>query len=174
MLKTFIPSFDDVRAVLGVSDEELSDETLSLNLYKVALTEAYEDVSSTLLDLVVELQTKEALVKEDPTATNMTRPEKRLLGLSSVYATYVVAVEAASSMPMFAAQTISDGKAEGSRFAGAYQSTLQDAKAQLEDYRNRLQNLLTESFNGQAVTATIYTPFSRATLSIDPVTNENM
>ena len=48
-------SYDEVRAALGVSAEELEDETLQLDFYSISLTAELEDIADTLVSGVLDV-----------------------------------------------------------------------------------------------------------------------
>lgn len=162
----FLPSFDDVRAVLGVSDDELSDETLGLFVYQHALEEAYDSLSEEVIPLY------DSIVEKIEAKQLVTRNERKAKGLMEVYGIYVVADKAASALPMFAAQSITDGKAEGRRFDEAYAQVLKDLRAEKATYMEKLKEVLVTLGITIEEEAPYVFPFGRATLDIDPVTNE--
>jgi hypothetical protein len=130
MLITDYTTYDEIRATLGVSDEELEDETLALNLYNDALLVELEGVSLTLPD-TYELKR----VLATPTAA-----ETRFLAASRLFATYAVAKQLTGSLPLFSPKDISDGKASTARYtADPYKAVIAAINQQYDRFKKRLQ-----------------------------------
>lgn len=158
MLTTYT-TYADIRAVLGVSDEDLDDATLSLQLYDDYLTQELEDVS---LDLPGIYATKKAL--STPTAT-----ELRFLTACNLFSTFAVAKQLTAALPLFATKTVTDGKAATGRFDNPYRDTIKNVTEQFERMRNRLVAALAAvGTTSTAVTARVY--LSVASPSSDPIT----
>lgn len=94
-------SYDSVRAVLGVSPEEVEDATLDLPLYEVLLKEDLLDLSST-----IDADYNTAKELASPTAI-----ETRFVQVMQTYASYQIAYTLLGAAPMFAPKDIKDGKA---------------------------------------------------------------
>ncbi len=170
MISTYTPN-DDIRAVLGVDEPELTDETLALAVYDLQLQDALSDVYEELEEVYVELTDKKKANELDP-ATNpaLTKKERKVLGLTQVLSTYLVASFVAPSMPMFALKRETDGKAEGDRFPNAYEKILAEVESQVLSLTDKLVDALGEI--GEVVPqapATVYI-IGTAGLGIDPVT----
>ena len=153
-------SFDDIRAVLGVSTEELEDVTLSLDLYSNYLQMELEDVDLTLPDTYV-------TVKALPLP--ITAVQERFLQSVRLYATYSVAKHLTASLPLFSAKSVADGKATVQRFDNPYKDTIAEVVRQCDKMRTRLIAALTAIGSTQAAATTLnYVTVS--TPSTDPVT----
>lgn len=126
----------DVRAVLGVSDNELEDSIMELDVYSFNLNSELRGVHSTFM-------TKHAEVKAVEEATR-TDSQKEFMEATLLFSTYAVAKQLTSSLPMFAPKDIADSKALAGRFSDSpYRDT---AKKVCEGYdlnRGRLQAALT-------------------------------
>lgn len=130
---TTYTTYADIRAALGVSDEDLEDETLALSLYADSLTQDLEDIALTLPDTI-------ATTKANVTPTDN---EVRFLTAARLFATYAVAKQLTAALPLFAAQQVSDSKATVQRFDNPYRDTIKQVVDQYERTRNRLMASLT-------------------------------
>lgn len=158
MLTTYT-TYADIRAVLGVSDEDLDDTTLALQLYDDYLTQELEDIALTLPATYVTLKGVAT-----PTVTEM-----RFLTACNLFATFSVAKQLTAALPLFAAKTVTDGKAATGRFDNPYRDVIKNVTEQTEKMRNRLvAALLAVGTASTATTARVY--FSVASPSSDPVT----
>lgn len=154
-------SFDDVRAALGVSEEEISDATLSLDLYA--------------FNLESELQEVDALLTSDygslPDSASRTEAQTRFAQLVCLFATYAVAKQATISLPMFGPKEQTDGKAGVSRFAqDPYKVTSARILAQYETFRSKLEEAYEAIRPEAAATVTPRPYFSAVSATYDPVT----
>lgn len=124
-------SFDEVRAALGVSDDEIEDTTLSLDLYAFHLVSELEGVSDTLI-------ADYAAQKETPPG-GWTAIQTRFHQTLRVFCVYAVAKQALVSLPMFAPKEQTDGKAGVVRFAlDPYKSTIAGVNQAYDSARSRL------------------------------------
>lgn len=154
-------SYDDIRAALGVSDEELSDETLSLPVYEQALLVEFDDIDLTLADTLIA-----ALDSETPNDA-----QKRFIRAGQLFATYAVAQQLTSSLPLFAPKSLGDGKANMSRFADSpYRDTVRKICAMFDKYKVHLSDAL-QKLNSGTYVATPRNLFAISGLDTDPVTN---
>lgn len=152
-------TYNDIRAALGVSDEDLEDETLALSLYSGALTQELEDISVTLPDTYA---AKKAV-------TSPTALEVRFLTACSLFATYSVAKMLTAALPLFAAKQVGDGKAVVQRFDNPYRETIKSVNNQYDQMRNRLVVALGAVGSGSAPTVS-KAYFGVISPDVDPVT----
>ena len=158
MLTTYT-TYADIRAALGVSDEELEDSTLALRLYDDYLTQELEDVNLLIPETFTTTQAKSA-----PTAQ-----ETRFLTTCSLFATFAVARQLTSALPLFAAKDVTDGKAAVGRFDNPYRDVIKSVNEQYEKQRNRLVAALAAIGTvSTATTARVY--MAVVSPSSDPVT----
>jgi hypothetical protein len=154
-------TYDDIRAALGVSSDEIEDATLSLSLYELNLTSEFEDIGLTLES---DYATVAAL-------SSRTAVQDRFLQATRLFATYAVAYQAATSLPLFSPKDISDGKATVSRYADSpYKEVVKRIEQLYGKYKARLEAAF--AANG-AVSAPSITPRPYFTVSVpdsDPVT----
>lgn len=155
---------DNVRGVLGISDEELTDSVLSLSIYELNLLAALKRVGATILT-------------DFGTVTNITESSRTTVQANFynalvLYSPYAVAIQLGSSLPLIAPKLVSDGKAQVSRFS---ESPFEAMLARLKADHDRLFNELVDAYagyTGGSVT-NLATPilFVIGDSSIDRVTN---
>ena len=151
-------SYSDIRAALGVDEDDISDETLGLPIYDDLLTQDLEDVDLTVVDTYT---TTTAI--SSPTAA-----ETRFLRACKLFATFSVARQLTSSLPLFAAKQMTDGKAQIQRFDNPYQETIKKVNEQYGLARSRLVTTLLAI--GTTADTVVKTYFGVASPSTDPVT----
>jgi hypothetical protein len=133
MALTEFTTFNDIRAALGVTSDELQDTTLSLKLYEFGLTADLESVDLTLSE---QYSTVSAL--PSPSAA-----QTRFLEATQLFSTYSVARALLGSLPMFAFKEVTDGKAIDTRFAlDPYKETTKRVEAQFAQTQERLRATL--------------------------------
>lgn len=158
-------TFDDIRAVLGVSKDDLGDATLSLAVYEHSLVSELDDID---LVLIADFKTASNKVPADRTAA-----ETRFLRATRLFAPYSVGRQLLSALPLFAPKEHSDGKAHVTRFAlDPYKETIKSVREQHERFRARLAAAYAafKSATAPAIPARLY--FAKSTPTTDPVTGE--
>lgn len=153
-------TYDEVRAMLGVSDEDISNTTLALPVYLLSLqldleTE-YEDLVSTYL-----------AYKAFPTPT---ANEQKLVNLVQVFSAYATSKSLLASSTLFAPKQITDGRASLTRF-DATSDLRDDIDKALVAIRRRLKLLLITLGLLPAEVSTNRNYFGVAGLAVDPITN---
>ena len=152
----------DIRAVLGVNDEELEDSTLGLEVYSISLEGELEDVA-------VSLPSEYATVAAIDEAAR-TDAQRRFYLATRLFATYVVAQQLGSGLPMFGPKDITDGKAGVSRFADSpYKQTIEEVKRQYKKSRRRLEDAFSAVTSTSANTTVFRTFMVVSSPSTDPV-----
>ena len=151
--------YNDIRAALGVSDEDLEDATLALSLYSDQLTQELEDIAITLPDTY-------ATVKALPTPTTV---QQRFLKACQLFATYAVAKQLTAALPLFAAKQVTDGKAAVQRFDTPYRDTIKNVLEQYDKQRTRLIASL-DSIGSSTKAAVTPVYFAAVSPAYDPVT----
>lgn len=155
-------TYDEVRATLGVSDAEISDDTLALPMYSSNLNIELGDVS---LNLVAQFKAVKAI---DP--ASRTEEQQRLYEAVSLFAALTVARQCCGSLPMFGPKSISDSKTEVSRFSDSpYKETIKSIKANWELYKQRTAAALAAVLSS-STTVRRRTAMVVSSLSTDPVT----
>lgn len=149
-------TYDDIRAALGVSSDDLGDETLGLNLYENLLQGELEDVALTL----------PATYASTLAVASPTDVQTRFLQAASVFATFAVAKQLTTSLPMFAARQVTDSKAGVTRFDNPYVETIKAVSREYEKARARLAAAL------GAVGTTTTTATARVFMSVVSPTSD--
>ena len=157
---TDFASYDEIRAVLGVSDEELEDGTLALPMYLKLLQMEFGDMEPTL-----EVQYLAAKSSASPTAE-----EQKLVDVVSVFSAYAISKHLLTSLPLFAPKRITDGRAETDRVTDPFEGVREGVNSTYQSLKARV--LIALSNAGTPTTAaTQRTYFAAAGLAINPVTN---
>lgn len=153
---------EQVRALLGVSSDELDDDTVNLEVYAIGLDEEIRDVNVALPASYVEINEI-----DDESRTDA---QRRLWRLTRQFATYALAKSVGGSLSMFGPKSVSDGKASISRFAGdPYKATLATVSSEYDVSRTRLVAAYADySSSGVADTPRSY--FLASAPISDPVT----
>lgn len=160
MIHTYT-TYDEVRATLGVSDEELEDTTLELPVWSTNLDFALEEVSS-------ELVATYTAISDKPT-NDRTAAESKLYAATRLYATYIVADDLLKSLPMFSFKRVTDGKAEAERF-DAWEYTRDGVKNGLATIRRRLELALSNVIQYTPPVKSSYRFVIATGLAVNPVT----
>lgn len=124
--------YDDVRAALGVSQDEISDATFSLDLYEFNLVSELESVSLTLI--------ADYASQKETAPSTWTDNQTRFHQSVRLFAAYAVAKQATVSLPMFGPKEQTDGKAGLVRFAqDPYKVTIARVMAQYDMFKVKLE-----------------------------------
>lgn len=154
-------TFDSIRAVLGVSDEELDDATLALPLYHRSLIWDLETISETL-DAAY-------LTALQLAPSGRSAVQQKLVDVVQVYSSYSTAKNLLTSLPLFAPRQITDGRAELERFPDLFAETRAGVEGGLATLRTRLTAVAAQM--GLATVAPVERSYTRGvTLAVDPVT----
>lgn len=136
-------SFDDIRAALGVSVDEISDATLSLDLFVFNLVSELEGIDLGLIPYFEPL----TLIDIDGAPAG----DRRFFQATKLFATYAVAKQACASMPMFGPKEQTDGKASLVRFSqDPYKVTTERVAQQYEAAKVRLETAYAATQNAGA------------------------
>lgn len=156
-------TFDEVRAVLGVSPEELEDSTLIKPIYETLLKIDLEDIDE---DLISEYKTVKAVAFASRTAA-----QQRLHELTRLFSAIAVARQLLVSLPYFAEKRLQDGRAEKERIEDPFEKVRDGVEGQFNALRFRLSAALVAVAGGTALSRTSVTIMSSTGLATDPVTN---
>ena len=135
-------SYDEIRAALGVDSDELTDETLGLNMYNSGLD--LELASVTLTSAVGGSGTvaeRFAIIELIDLATR-TSEENAFFQIVGLWATNFVASQASSGLSMRASKSMSDGEAVATRFSS--EATFRDVIAKIDSEVARYRDLITK------------------------------
>lgn len=154
-------TFADVRAALGVSEEELSDETLGLDLHLTLLEDGADQLSPTLLTYWAAL----------PVAGSQSAAQVKFVALFKLYCTYAVAVNLLDSAELFGFLKVADGRASTERVPGAYKNL----RAGVSGMYQRVKARMLAAYLGLEPTATVAVVaplsfISSVGIAADPVT----
>jgi hypothetical protein len=160
MALTTFTTYAEVRAVLGVSDNDIADATLALPMYEDMLRMELDTVNVGVYPKFVEVVA----------VVSPTEAQSTFLRYFRLFCSYAVAKSLASALPMFGPKSIGDGKANMSRFSDSpYKVTVEKVEAEF----GRMTNLLNAAYSTLASTsATTFTRpwFASTGLAVDPVT----
>ena len=156
MAITSYTTYDDVRAVLGVTDNELTDATLGLSVYDMNLQTELVDVGPSLPSVFATVDALDPSTQSDIQAAFVTA--------TKLFATYAVAKQLGSALPMFSPKEMTDGKSMMQRFGtNPYQDTL----ARIDKAFNRNLDRLVKAY-GAVNAALVDTPLRTFMLSGSP------
>ena len=154
-------TYDDIRAALGVSSDEIEDATLSLALYELNLISEFEDIDLTL----------ESTYATVSALSSRTEVQERFLQATRLFSTYAVAYQATTSLPLFSPKDISDGKAVVSRYADSpYKEVIKKVEQLYGKYKARLEAALAANNAGSAPSIVPLPYFTVSVPDSDPVT----
>ncbi len=152
-------SYDEIRAVLGVSDEEIEDVTLALPIYAQKLGFELEDISATL----------ETTYETARTAPTPTTAQTKLLNSVQVFSAYALAKHLLGSASLFAPRRIGDGRAETERVTDPFETLRDDVESAYLSLKQRVSAALV-GLGEQVGAATSRVYSASAGLPVDNVT----
>lgn len=152
---------DDIRAILGVTVDDLSDATIMLSIYEQLLLTDLEAVDDSL---DVPALYNAAMLEASPTAA-----QERLIRTTKTFATFSVAKQLCTSLPLFAIKQETDSKAGMTRFDNPYKEVIASIGRDYDRSRNKLkQALVGINAGGKPTVSRPY--FSKSSPSSDPIT----
>lgn len=157
---SFFTSADEIRSVLGVSEEELDNLTLALPIYVKTLQFDLAAISSTL----------EASYLAARANVSRTEQEQRLLDVVQVYSAYATSKTLLTSLPLFAPRSITDGRSKLDRVEDPFAGVKEGVDTMLA----RLRKLVVAALAALGTEVAAVTPrayFGVAGLSVNPITN---
>lgn len=156
-------TYEEVRAVLGVADEELEDAVLAQPLFERQLILDLEDVNS---DVPNQFKIISAIL-----FASRTTAQKRFFDLVQLYSAYTVGKQLLTSLPYFAELRLQDGRAHKERVKDPFQLTQAGVLAGCESLRLKLAASYTDLFGGESVGRVLRTMVVGVGIATDPVTN---
>lgn len=157
---------DEVRAVLGVSDVELSDTTLSLPIFESMWQMLLFDIYAGLPDLLDDIKDR---LSTDP--SSVTSTEKQLLETVKVFSAYATSKVFLSNAQMFTPKRVTDGRAEVERFADSFGSLMDGLLTMYYKLLARIRYLLRLLGLNVPEPAPVLL-LATAGLAVNPITNE--
>lgn len=131
MVLTDYTTYDDIRAALGVGKTEITDATLSLELYANGLRLELMAVNPLLPSKYGELPS-------DADALSLDQTNFRLG--ARMFATYAVAKHLTTSLPLFSPKDIGDGKALMGRYSfDPYKLVISGVMARYHEFKGVLE-----------------------------------
>lgn len=152
-------TFKDIRAALGVSEEEIDDETLGLAIYETLLNEDLLAVDPLLVSTWLAL----------PVIDSRNAAQLRLGSLVGLYSTYAVAYRLTDSVELFGFLKVADGRASTERTTEAFNNLRNNILAMLLRVRALLLAALQVVVPGTVITATSFSWVSSTGIATDPV-----
>ena len=166
MLTDYIPSYDDVRAVIGADTEDLENTEIELKVIELQLVDVLDSISENLIGIYKDVQVR----LEDPLQTT-TKLERKIVGTLQVLSTYYTALVLAPTFPVKILRKITDGKATGERTAEPFEKLQAELEETVATLIDRMKDLLEEY--GEEVTRDTYGALTLSVgLAVDPVTGE--
>lgn len=153
-------SYEDVRAILGVTDDEIEDATLALPLYLKQLQFALEDIAVGLEPLYLTLNAQ-------PTRTAV---ESKLVDVLQVFSAYCISKNLLTAIPLFSPKRIQDGRAVIERFPDPFSDLREGVDMAYISLLARLTGLLPGVGLLPLGSTVSRTYFSTSLLANDPVT----
>jgi hypothetical protein len=154
-------TYDNIRATLGVSETEIEDSDLGLEVWSSVLATALDEFSAVLVTTYESIAEKAEI---DRSAN-----EQKVYISTRLFATYAVANELLASLPMFSFKRLTDGKAETERF-DAWKDTKAGVQSSLAAVRLRLQLALSNVSDYTAPTRSSFKFVTSTGLAVNPVT----
>lgn len=156
-------TYDDIRAILGVSTDELEDGTISLSVYEFGLSSDIRSVSRTLV-------ADHAIVAAIP-ESSWTDTQREFMEGMSLFCTFSVARQLLTSLPLFSPKELGDGKATQVRYSdNPYKEVIRRVEAGFDKYRLELEAVYAEIKSSSAAARTDRIFMIVSSPTTDPVT----
>lgn len=160
---TYYTSYDQVRAVLSVTDDELEDGTLALPIFESNLKQQFADAGEGLHDLYLSLLSN---------PSTWTATERRFVDIAQVFSTYGVAVQLLDSLPLLAVKSEQDARAQYERFEKPFERVDAAVRSAYQVSRSNLVKVFNLISNAPVTVSTYTRRFGgSAGIALDPVTN---
>lgn len=160
-------SYDEIRAAIGVAQEEIEDDVLSLPNYELILGFDLDELG----DFTPTVQALFLALIDNTVTPSPTVNEARFVSIMQVYAPYVIARHLLRTLTMFAPKLIKDSKTEMDRMTDPYA----DTKVAVESFYQLMRTRLLAAYGvlyPSTTFAVIKTPVPLIAvgLAADPVT----
>lgn len=153
-------TYEDIRAALGVTPEELEDATLALALYADNLQVELEDVDLSIPSTYVTVRAE----------VSPTEAQERFLQSCRLFSIYAVAKHLTDSVSLFAPKDVTDGKAAIARVTNPHKLVIENINKQYGRFRVRLDETFAALSSTSATSVVAVNYFSAVTPASDPVT----
>lgn len=150
---------DEVRAVLGLSDAEVSDDMLLQEVFKT-------EVRSSLLSILGPIVSEWTDIRKD----KVNEKAVDLVSATKRYTVYAYAEKLCDVLPMLVARTLSDSKATFQRFDTDVATIAESIRKRLAAAENDLRRTVDEAYQKEIQIAPI---FGSGHPVYDPVTGES-
>jgi hypothetical protein len=145
-----------------VNVDELADTTLGLQLYAVSFTIELETIGDTLPADFATIAAKDE-------GARSTIEQKVFNGVSA-FAPYAIALQLASSLPLFSPKQVTDGKAGFSRYADSpYKASIERCEREYQRFKAYLQTQY-GSYKSSGTVVDVRSPLTISSPTSDPVT----
>lgn len=156
---------EEVRAALGVNDDELPDAVLNLPVYEMGLVRELAKVSASLPAAFSSIQ--------NAPEASWTDLQRQVHDATRLFSVYACARQVGVALGAMAPKTISDGKANVSRFSDSpYKDVMDRLEAFYASARAHISEVYAQLVGAtqSVVSTTPPTMFMASTRSRDPVT----
>ncbi len=162
---TDFTSYDEIRSLLGVNDDELSDNVLGLNLYLFAFYGEAKDIGGSA---VGDFLTIKAVAEG-----SRTPEQQEFFQTFLVFSSYAVAKELIPSLPLFSPKNITDGKAGLSRYSESpYRDTIESILLGLSRYKEEAKTAYAATGGIAGASLPVISLFLPSSPNYDPVTGQ--
>ncbi len=163
MALTDFTSYAEIRSALGVSVDEIQDSELGLQLYELGLKVELKTLGSTLISSYT--------VAAATPSGSRTEEEEDLVTAVRLFATYSVARQLTTSLPLFSPKEMGDNKALMVRYStDPYKEVVKAIKGKYEEYKAYLETVFaTYTSTTKVTTKRTYLGIAQST-TVDPVT----
>lgn len=161
---------DEVRALIGVTEEELTDETLGLEAYQMVLNFELDRIGTPENDGA--LADAFRLVKDIPLATRSS-VQRRLYDAVRLFSPFPVVLHLETAVPLFAPKAITDGKAAVTRHSESpFKDQFNRARQSYERFRQNLERAWAAYNSSDATVVSLPTLVRVSSPDTDPVVDE--
>lgn len=157
-------SNDEVRGVLGVTDQELLDVTLALGIYEINLRYVLNKVNAAV---VSQFNTINAIA-----VSTRTTAQAAFWDAVRLFSPYVVAFQLTPSLPLMAPKDITDGKAALGKFSESpFKAMTAAILVDHDRYQDHLLQMYADLVGSTVATVAAPTLFIGVSSGTDRVTN---
>lgn len=157
-------SYDEIRAILSLTEAELEDSTLALQLYETQLQELFYEIDEELLTQYDAI--------ERIGVSSRTRKQQRFFNLAQAFSSYGVCNMLLESLPLLTVKKEQDARAQYEHFDAPFEDIASAVKAGFSTSRSRLIAAFNDLGATQLTTGSkTWSITGTAGIALDPVTN---